>query len=76
MFLHNATIHSEIISYGIKPLNELMRLLEEELFPELSDMETRETILWNEIRGKALAIENAMERIRLKNRSRTKPPAE
>ena len=75
MFLHNATTHSEIINYGIKPLNELMRLLEEELFPELSDLDTRETIPLNEIRGKALAIESAMERIRLKNRSRTKPPA-
>lgn len=76
MFLQNATTHSEIISYGIKPLNELMRLLEEELFPELSDLDTRETILWNEIRGKALAIEAAMERVRLKDRGKNKPLSE
>ncbi|HAR32533.1 MAG TPA: hypothetical protein DCR95_00105 [Desulfobacter sp.] len=76
MFLHDATTHSEIIYYGIKPLNELLRMLEEELHPDLSDIDTRGTILWNEIRGKALAIEDAMERVHLKNRSRTTPQGE
>ena len=70
MFLQNATTHSEIINYGIKPLNELLRMLEEELFPDLSDLDTRETILWNEIRGKALAIQESMSRLHMATRKK------
>ena len=62
MYLSNATGLDEIITYGLKPLIELMNILEDEI---LDDMEpgSKEYILWLEMKGKALKTREVAERI-------------
>jgi hypothetical protein len=67
MYLQNADSYSNVIAYGVTPMIELMRIFEEEMQEEFSDPKSRGAILWTEIRGKALAIEAAMERLRSKS---------
>ena len=62
MFLQNATHYTEVITYGIDPMIELMRILEEDIGQDLVPG-SREAILWTEIRGKALQVRESIERV-------------
>lgn len=55
MYLNNADTLDEIITYGMNPLVELMNIFEDEI---LNDMypDSREYILWIEIKAKALRM--------------------
>ena len=62
MYLHNATGLDEIISFGIDPLVVLMEIFEDE-FMDFDDPASKEAILWNEIKGKALLTQESIKEI-------------
>ena len=62
MYLNTADCIEEITAFGITPLIELMNVFEDEIQENL-DTGSRETILWYEIKGKALMIRERAEKI-------------
>jgi hypothetical protein len=55
MYLNDAQDLDGVIIHGINPLVELLHIFEDE-FLDVEDLNSTESILWHEIKGKALRI--------------------
>ncbi len=62
MYLHNAADLEGVITFGINPLIEFLDIFEEE-FMDRDNPDSRESIFWNEIKGKAFMIRETAKRI-------------
>lgn len=64
MYLNDAANLDEIITYGLNPLVELMNIFEDEI-ELLDDMDpdSRESILWIEIKAKAFLMREVAKKI-------------
>ncbi|MBU0973707.1 MAG: hypothetical protein KKC20_23915, partial [Proteobacteria bacterium] len=60
--LNTADCIEEITAFGITPLIEFMDIFEDDIQEDLK-AGSRESILWNEIKGKALMIRERAEKI-------------
>jgi hypothetical protein len=62
MYLHNAADLDGVITFGINPLIEFLDIFEEE-FMDGDNPDSKESIFWNEIKGKAFMIRETAKRI-------------
>ena len=62
MYLNNAADLEGVITFGINPLIEFLDIFEEE-FMDGDNLDSKELIFWNEIKGKAFMIREAAKRI-------------
>jgi hypothetical protein len=62
MYLHNAADLDGVITFGINPLIEFLDIFEEE-FMDGDNPDSKESIFWNEINGKAFMIRETAKRI-------------
>lgn len=69
MYLQTATSLDQIVSFGMDPLIELMYFFEDEIQDTLPPG-SREAILWTSIKGQALRVKEAAERINETNSAR------
>ena len=71
MYLNNAADLDGVITFGINPLIEFLDIFEEE-FMDGDNPDSKESIFWNEIRGKAFMIREAAKRINKADPARRK----
>ncbi len=62
MYLQTATTLDEITTFGIDPMIELMNVFEDEITEDLSPG-SRESILWNLLKGQALRVQEVSRRV-------------
>jgi len=62
MYLQVADSLEDIIVYGMNPVIEFMNILEDEILDDMNP-DSREHILWLEMKGKALRVREASIRI-------------
>ena len=62
MYLKNATDISGVITFGLNPLIEFLDIFEEE-FMDGVNPDSKESIFWTEVKGKAFMIRETAKRI-------------
>lgn len=62
MYLNNAADLDGVITFGINPLIEFLDIFEEE-FMDSDNQDSKESIWWAEIKGKAFMIRETAKRI-------------
>jgi len=71
MYLHDTQDLDGVITHGLNPLIQLLHIFEDD-FLDVEDPNSMESILWYEIKGKALRIKEKARKIQKETEGRLK----